>query len=303
MTAPALPQGWGTSGSGNVQWVTSTTTPDTAPNDAFLPDQDGVSDTVLSSPAFVITSPSAVLSFRNNFNMEFSSGTYWDGCVLEVSSPNINAGVFTDITDPAVGGSFVTGGYTGVIDNTASNPLADRMAWAGNSGGYIDTVVNLGPNVDGQTIKLRFRMGTDEAVAAPGWRIDTITLVGGGACPSPTPTPTPTPPCGISDGGFENGGIPSTIWNNPQTSTNFGTPLCDFASCGNGGGASPPRTGLVWSWFGGIAAPETATLGQDVTIPSGGSAALHFWMRIGTVTTVYRRAERAGRWRHRAELP
>ena len=88
------------------------------------------------------------------------------------------------------------------------------------------------------------------------------------------------------DGGFENGGIPSSTWD-PETSTNFGTPLCDFASCGNGGGASPPRTGLIWAWFGGIAAPETATLGQTVTIPSGGPATLHFWMRIGTVTTPF----------------
>jgi hypothetical protein len=54
--------------------------------------------------------------------------------------------------------------------------------WSGNSGGYINTVVNLGPNVNGQTIKLRFRMGTDEAMARPGWRIDTISIVGG-SCP------------------------------------------------------------------------------------------------------------------------
>ena len=122
----------------------------------------------------------------------------------------------------------------------------------------------------------------------------------GGPSPSPGITPTPSPtatasasstPCAggsdvIVDGGFENGGIPDTNWP-VETSTNFGTPLCDFASCGNGGGASPPRTGLIWAWFGGIAAPETATLGQTVTIPSGGPATLHFWMRIGTVTAPF----------------
>ena len=90
----------------------------------------------------------------------------------------------------------------------------------------------------------------------------------------------------IVDGGFETGGIPNTFWN-PETSTNFGTPVCDVPNCGTGGGASPPRTGAFWAWFGGIPAPETATLGQTVTIPSGGTASLTFWMRIGTVSSPF----------------
>jgi hypothetical protein len=100
--APALPAGWVASnidpGDGTL-WVTSTTTPDTAPNDAFIPDQDGISDKVLITPNIFVSSPSTVLSFRNNFDTEFSDGIYWDGGVLEVSSPNINGGAFTDITD------------------------------------------------------------------------------------------------------------------------------------------------------------------------------------------------------------
>ena len=87
----------------------------------------------------------------------------------------------------------------------------------------------------------------------------------------------------IVDGGFETGGIPNTFWN-PETSTNFGTPLCDVPSCGTGGGASPPRTGAFWLWFGGIPAAETATLGQTVNIAAGSVASLNFWMRVGTVS-------------------
>ena len=69
---------------------------------------------------------------------------------------------------PAVGGSFVTGGYDVVLFVGSGNPIEGRDAWggisAGGTGGYIMTVVNLGPNVTGQTIKLRFRMGTDQSV-------------------------------------------------------------------------------------------------------------------------------------------
>ena len=180
VTAPALPPGWVASNAAGSAplWVTSPTTPDTAPNDAVVKDSPEISDKLLDTPGIALTSASAQLSFRNNFSLQDG----FDGGVLEVSSPNIAGGAFTDITNAAVGGSFVSGGYTGTISSTQGSPVAGRMAWTGNSGGYISTVVNMGPNVQGQTIKLRFHLATDQAVASGGWRIDTISIVGG-TCP------------------------------------------------------------------------------------------------------------------------
>jgi hypothetical protein len=154
-------------------WATSPTTPDTAPNDAVVKDSPAISDKRLDSRSIVITSLSAQVKFRNNYNLQES----FDGGVLEVS---IAGGPFIDIL--AAGGSFVTGGYTSTISNGFASPIAGRPAWSGNSGGYIDSVANLGPNVLGQSIKLRFRLATDQAVGVSGWRIDTISVVGG-ACP------------------------------------------------------------------------------------------------------------------------
>jgi hypothetical protein len=148
---------------------------ESAPNNAFIPDQDGISDKVLDRMGVNVTSASATLSFRNNFNTECISGLFGDGYVLEVSAPNISGGKFLDIT--GVGGSFVTGGYT-----CQTGGVGGRMVWGGNSGGYIDTVINMGPNLAGQTITLRFRMLTDEAVAAPGVHIDNLVFTGA-SCP------------------------------------------------------------------------------------------------------------------------
>ena len=151
MIAPSLPSGWVASNPGfgdGTLWVTSTTAPYTAPNAAFIEDQDGISDKILDSPSILIPSTPVLLSFRNNFNTEVSGGIFWDGGVLEVSSPNINGGAFTDITDPAVNGSFIAGGYTGTISTKAHNPLGGRMAWSGNSNGYIYTIANLGSPAD-----------------------------------------------------------------------------------------------------------------------------------------------------------
>ena len=145
-------------------------------------DQDGISEKDLFPPPIMVNSATPQIRWRNNFNTEHDpppAEVFWDGYVLEISSPNINGGAFTDITDPSVGGTFVSGGYTGEIDGTANNPCAGRLAWSGNSGGYIDTVINLGPGLNGQLIRLQFRMCTDEAVAAPGVRIDDFSFTGG----------------------------------------------------------------------------------------------------------------------------
>ena len=130
----------------------------------------------------IVISGASVIRFRNNYNTEYDpppAEVFWDGYVLEMS---INGGAFNDFTDPAVGGSCVSGCYTGEIDGTANNPLAGRFAWCGNSGGYINTVINLPGSLAGQTIKLRFRMGTDEAVAAPGVRVDGLSITNA-SCP------------------------------------------------------------------------------------------------------------------------
>ena len=157
-------------------WVTATASPDSPPNSAFVDDPALISDKDLDTPGIFIASASTQVSFRNSYNFERDTGNFYDGGVLEVSSPNINGGAFTDITNAAVGGNFVSGGYDGIISNCCGNPLAGRMAWSGDSGGYINTVANLGPNVVGQTIKLRFRMGSDSSVNMPGWFVDGVAV-------------------------------------------------------------------------------------------------------------------------------
>src|SRR5947207_1842125 len=42
------------------------------------------------------------------------------------------------------------------------------MAWSGNSGGYIDTVLSLGPNLAGRAVTHRLRRGADGAGAGAG---------------------------------------------------------------------------------------------------------------------------------------
>jgi hypothetical protein len=181
---PALPPGWVTSGTnGSVLWTTTSKAPDTLPNAAFV--RDG-SNSQLDTPAIAISSPYTKVTFRHSYDLRFPSSDSYDGGVLEVSSPNINGGAFTDITDAAVGGNFVTGGYRDTL--AYDNPLSGRMAWSQNSDGYITTIANLGPNMVGQAIKLRFRLSSSPyGQLRDGWRIDSLTVgtpVCGGNAPA-----------------------------------------------------------------------------------------------------------------------
>ena len=140
-------------------WVTSTTNPDTAPNDAFGPDAFGVGNTELISPNFVVAATGSTMSFRNLYNM--APGTH--GMVLEIS---INGAPYQDIL--TAGGSFSAGPYSGTI-----TALGGRPAWTGLSGGttsaptYITTAVNLPAAANGQIVRMKWRVATD----ANGFRL------------------------------------------------------------------------------------------------------------------------------------
>jgi hypothetical protein len=175
---PALPAGWmSVVITGAVaDWTTTGSAYDTGPNSAFIPDSPDAGENGLVSPVIPISSASAQLTFRHNYNLESHTKhatTYFDGGVLEIQIGN---GGFTDIT--TAGGSFVTGGYTGRIDSHSGNPLGGQQAWVGDSAGWIITTVNLPASAAGQAVQFRWNCGTDSAnnYSAIGWYVDSIAL-------------------------------------------------------------------------------------------------------------------------------
>lgn len=199
VSPPALPAGWlATNALGPPPlWVTSDSgvpapPADTAPNAAFVDDPSVVSDKRLDSLPLPIAS--IQLTFQQNFNLEASDvdpNVGFDGGVLEMSTDGGNT--FQDIL--AVGGSFASGGYNRTISSDRGSPIAGRQAWSGNSQGFITTIVIL-PSSFG-TVKLRWRMASDNSGGGEGWRIDTVKIIHcvpvPGDCIPPTPQPRPTP--------------------------------------------------------------------------------------------------------------
>jgi hypothetical protein len=194
----ALPSGWTTARTGaGSAWTVTSGNPDTPTRAAFTPNSTNVGSAELVTPGISITSPSARLTFRNSYNLETdpTGPFFFDGLVLEIS---IDGAGFEDIIE--AGGTFLSGGYNCSIES-GENPLGGRNGWSGLSGGttaasaYITTAILLPASLNGHNVRLKWRLGTDGSVAAPGVsgvRIDTVTVATGTSSSLPTSSPVIT---------------------------------------------------------------------------------------------------------------
>lgn len=143
-------------------------------------DLGGRSDTSLASPP-LRAAPDAPLrvTVRHRHAFEHSNGRAFDGGVIELTTDGL---VWQDIS------TWAEPGYGGTLEASSDNPLGGRAAFTGQSAGYpalTTTTLELGSALAGQTFKLRFRIGTDQAVGAPGWEIDEVAFEGLDGTPFP----------------------------------------------------------------------------------------------------------------------
>lgn len=130
----------------------------------FAYNLDQVSDQYLILNVPGSMPPAMELSFWHYYDTE----TGYDGGVIEISTDN---GATWNDLDSLV----LENGYPYQLLAGTLNPLAGRPAFSGYSFDWIQTRVDLGPFA-GQTVQIRFRFGTDEAIGYYGWLIDDILI-------------------------------------------------------------------------------------------------------------------------------
>ena len=166
VTTPSLPTGWTTTSSGLSQPFKSVSNfPDSAPNAVFTNDPEFTGDAALITPPIALGNLRHKLIFRQRYQMDYE----FDGGVLEIST---NGGTFTDIV--SAGGTFAAGGYDTPL---VSGTLNGRNSWTGDSVNYITTEVNLPANTANQSIRLRWRFGSDDMEGGTGWWIDNVQII------------------------------------------------------------------------------------------------------------------------------
>lgn len=164
----AIAPNWtATSTTSNV-WTTSGVSVRSAPLAFFTPNAAVTSDQILrtTNPILIPSNPSArtVFSFWHRYITEAG----WDGCVVEISTDG--GTTWTDL-DP-----YMSGARYNATLNSSPNPLSGRRAFSGNVGAsFVQTRIDLS-SFAGQSVLIRFRLGSDNLVSATGWYVDDILM-------------------------------------------------------------------------------------------------------------------------------
>lgn len=166
-----IPSSWTATSTTANTWTTSALSSNSAPNSFFAPDPVVASDHRLATTGDYTLSPVSVsnystLSFWHRFNTEDG----WDGGVVEISTNS--GGTWTDL-----GSKMITGKYNGSMGTGSNNPIGGRSAFTGFAPSFIKTTIDLS-SYAGQSIRIRFRFGSDDntAPAGGGWFVDDIVL-------------------------------------------------------------------------------------------------------------------------------
>ncbi|HEY8022065.1 MAG TPA: hypothetical protein VIH93_13255 [Thermoanaerobaculia bacterium] len=178
--------------SGPADWALSTAQSASPTHSWLAAEQALPADRVLVSPPLAVQAGQR-LSFRHTFAFEGGPAACYDGGTLELSSDG--GASWSTVPDAA----FTAGGFNGTIFNGAGNPLAGKRAWCGGGiGPMTRAAVDLAAWA-GQSVRLRWREGDDNAGVVAGWYVDSVAL--SAACrPGPGPLAFYTlTPCRVVD--------------------------------------------------------------------------------------------------------
>jgi len=137
----------------------------------FGADPDSPADTYLTSPWLDVGTGAFTFSFSHRYQFEGDAMEWFDGGVVEIS----DGGAWVDI------GMFLSQPYDGTISTQSSNPLRGRSVYSGESPSYpawSTVTADLGTQYAGKRVRVRFRIGSDDALGLKGWEIDDLAFTG-----------------------------------------------------------------------------------------------------------------------------
>jgi bacillolysin len=157
-------------------------------------DPDVVSDTFIRMTNAAAIPADAYLHFSHAFGFEDDSLDAYDGGVLEYSTAGAG-GPWTD-AGSLFAGPGGANGYTGLISSNWGNPLGGQPAFVRESNGYGSSRATLS-SLAGQSVRFRWRIGSDISYGDYGWFLDDIRIV---TCVADSTPPDTTITTGPAEG-------------------------------------------------------------------------------------------------------
>jgi choice-of-anchor B domain-containing protein len=180
--------GWTHSGTADT-WVTTSVRTHDGARSFYAVDAASPSDQRLASPA--VTLPAGQMPVTLQF---------WNWQEIESEVPAaLKAALHVGCRDGAIfeisndGGAswarletqLLTDPYDGLVSSGSGNPLGGLGAWCGNPQDWLNSVVDVSAWA-GQSVRFRFRLGSDDAGAREGWYVDDVRVQS--CVPNPTPS-------------------------------------------------------------------------------------------------------------------
>jgi extracellular elastinolytic metalloproteinase len=153
-----------THGTGSSDWIWSTSNPHSGAGHWFADNVTTSSDQYLTTLSQIAIGARFVMSFWHHYDTEAA----WDGGVVEISIDNGNN--WTDLC-----ADMIQNACNGIITVNPASPITGRPAFTGDSGGYVNTLIDLG-GYAGTSALFRFRFGSDAFVGGNGWYIDDVEI-------------------------------------------------------------------------------------------------------------------------------
>lgn len=129
----------------------------------FAADPDHASNQKLKLAQSIPLATGAEMRFRHKYETEEN----FDGGVLEISTDG-------GLTWSDLGTHITRNGYNNSI-SLLNNPLIGGDAFGGSSGGWIESVVDLGSFAN-QEVKVRYRLSSDVLSPGQGWWVDDVII-------------------------------------------------------------------------------------------------------------------------------
>ena len=217
------------------------------------------------SGAITLTSPTVTVpaggAARLAFDHWMATEPAYDGGNVRIS---VNGGAFTLVADA----DFAFNSYNGVIAADSTSPLVGQAAFTGGDGGTVGgswgrSLVNLAPYAGaGDTVQLRYDLGTDGCAGVVGWYVDDFRLY---SCTAASGTPA----LAIGDASVVEGNSGTTDLVLPVTlSTSSASPVTvDYATADGSAGAGDynPASGTLTFAPGELSHGVTVSVVGDTT--------------------------------------